>query len=127
MNRRTILVVDDEPVILLTLGAVFENAGYSVLRADCPETALQQFRSHFVDVVVMEHEVFENGTWLGSELKRIKPHVPIMVFSADPDAHVARAYADALAAKPEHPRILLQMIRSLVQQRRRRPRLSLAA
>lgn len=40
MVERTILVVDDEPLIRMTLTAFFEEKSYTVLEAECADAAI---------------------------------------------------------------------------------------
>ncbi len=120
MARATILVVDEEPVTRLTLSAVIEGAGYAPVQAADPAEALRTFHSRHVDAVLMDHTVLDDGKWLGSALKQARPEVPILVLSGNPSAKDAVAYADVLAAKPEHPTKLLQKLASLLQHRRQR-------
>jgi CheY-like chemotaxis protein len=54
-TAKTILLVDDEPLLLSMRRCVFEALGYSVLTATCGEDALAVFGTHPVDAVVLDY------------------------------------------------------------------------
>lgn len=116
--RHTVLVIDREPVTLLTISAVLGNAGYAVLPASTPRDAIERFRSNPVDAVVLGDGPFDEDEGLGPELKRMKPVVPILLLTTMPLDGNPKTYADVIAAKPEHPRALLQTLASLIQRER---------
>ena len=43
---RNVLVVDDEPLIRMSLGAFFEDEGYTVIEADSADTAIATLECH---------------------------------------------------------------------------------
>lgn len=85
--RSVILCVDDkEAEIQLELfQRVLETAGYRVLTASSPQKAMEIFRNNHVDLVLTEHivrRVNGSGT-LAAILKKLKPTVPVAIYSAD--------------------------------------------
>lgn len=114
MAQKTILVIDDEAPIRTTLCLIFEAAGYSVLNAKTAHQGLDIFKSEPVDLVLLDFRLPDDGTWLGHEMKRRKPQVPIAVLSGVPEATGARPYADALLAKPMAPPDLLKKVAELL-------------
>ena len=54
MTRRQVLIVDDEPGMLETLGDILDAAGYTVTAVGDGESALAEIRSGRYDVVVMD-------------------------------------------------------------------------
>src|SRR5256885_16583696 len=113
-RSKTVLIVDDNDIILKTLTAIFEAAGFSVLSAPNARSAFGLFRDKAVDLVLLDFALPDDGEWVGPEMKRIKPGVPIAVFSGDPAAAKALSFADALIAKPESPDTLLATVRKLM-------------
>ncbi|HZR32283.1 MAG TPA: response regulator [Terriglobales bacterium] len=114
MPSKTVLIVDDNEIILKTLTAIFEGAGFSVLGAPNARSAFGLFRDKAVDLVLLDFALPDDGEWVGPEMKRMKSGVPIAVFSGDPAAAKALSFADALIAKPESPEILLATVRKLM-------------
>ena len=61
---KRVLIVDDEPHILRSLGFVLSRAGYEVLQARSGEDALQQVNEHepelvFLDIMMPELDGYE--------------------------------------------------------------------
>jgi DNA-binding response OmpR family regulator len=106
----TILLVDDEAATRTTLEKIFCKNGYCVLSAATAAEALAIFRSRSIDVVLLDFLLPDDEGTLGSQLKSLKPQVPIIVFSGDPNAQEAAKFADALVAKPAHPVELMRII-----------------
>ena len=86
MPQKVILVVDDEQPIRTTLCMIFEASGYEVTNAKNAHDAFDTFRSHHIDLVLMDFRLPDDGTWLGREMKRTKPQVPILVLSGFSEA-----------------------------------------
>jgi two-component system response regulator HydG len=53
-QQTTVLVVDDEPANVSSLEKIFEREAMRVLTASNARTALEQLRSHHVDVVLTD-------------------------------------------------------------------------
>lgn len=51
---KTILIVDDEPHIVLALEVLFEQSGHRVLTASTGQEGLQQCQVHRPDVVILD-------------------------------------------------------------------------
>lgn len=111
---QTILIVDEEPVAALTLAAVFEKSGYRVLRASTAQGAFAAFTSEPLDVVIMDDQL-EGAHLLGRRLKRLRPSLPLVVFSSVPMEQDAASFADLFVPKPENPRRLLQTVAALLE------------
>lgn len=72
MVERTILVVDDEPLIRMTLTAFFEDKGYTVLEAECADAAIATLeRNPAVRVVVTDVQM--PGSMDGVKLAQFYP------------------------------------------------------
>jgi CheY-like chemotaxis protein len=53
-NKKTILVVDDEPDIRLFLKTVLEDAGFEVVTADNGKHALEKIKAHKPDLISLD-------------------------------------------------------------------------
>ena len=79
---KTILFVDDEPLLLSMRRSVFEALGYSVLTATCGEDALAVFGTHLVDAVVLDYLMpGMDGEETAHCLRKLRSEVPIILSS----------------------------------------------
>jgi CheY-like chemotaxis protein len=111
----SILIVDDNALMLLTLTRILEQNDYSVLGASSASSALQLVKSKPVDLVITDYNLPGGGNELGPALKRLMPQLPVVVLSGDPEAAQAADYADLLLPKPQEPEKLMGEIRRLLQ------------
>jgi CheY-like chemotaxis protein len=115
---KKILVVDDEDGVRLTLSLLLKTAGYSVLAAADGKEALGLFEANAIDAVLMDYHIPGDG-WdgaqVGSEMKRIKPQVPVVMFSGE-NLPEEFSFADVVLEKPTEPGELLKQIALLLKQ-----------
>ena len=96
-----VLVVDDEPAILITLKKILQQAGYEVQTAQSGKEGLDVFRQGHWDLVTLDRSMPEmNGETVAREMRKIAPRVPIILITGFPDAVVRRELFDAVIAKP---------------------------
>lgn len=82
-DRKTVLVVDDERELLMSLEKVLAKEGYRVLTAERPRQALEILRSEPVDVVLSDLRMPEmSGTELLRECKKIAPEAEVIMLTA---------------------------------------------
>jgi CheY-like chemotaxis protein len=116
MMNPMVLCIDDEPTVLATRKMVLQAAGFSVLTAPGGREGLAIFNSVPIDAVVLDYYMPElKGDQVASEMKRLKPDVPIVMLSAYvvlPEG--ALDSVDAFITKGEHPTILLRKLRALM-------------
>ncbi|HKW66484.1 MAG TPA: response regulator [Terriglobales bacterium] len=115
MPQPSILIVDDNALMLLTLTRILEQNDYSVLGASSASSALQLVKSKPVDLVITDYNLPGGGRELGPALKRLLPQLPVVVLSGDPEAAQAAEYADLLLPKPQEPEKLMSEIRRLLR------------
>jgi CheY-like chemotaxis protein len=118
-----VLVVDDEPDILVLFDAVLSRCGASVLLADSARAALARFRAEPVDVVVSDLSMpGEDGCWLAGELRRamtdIGRAVPLLAVTAHgrhyPVHQAIAAGFTAYLGKPVDPDDLCESVARLL-------------
>ena len=81
----TVLCVEDEEPQLQLRKLLLESAGFRVLGTQYAKQALELFKDNPVDVVILDYFMpGMNGLVLARELKRLKPTIPIIIFSAYP-------------------------------------------
>ena len=99
-NSNVILCVDDEAVAVALRRLVLLSAGYQVVTAADGAAALELFRCIQVDLVITDHWLPGlMGAQLGAEMKRLKPAIPIILFSGLPEAPPGSDYADLYITK----------------------------
>lgn len=112
----TILCVDDESIALALRQRVLEKAGYTVVPAANAATALELFESQTVDLVISDHLLPDlSGAELTREMKRSRPFVPIMLFSAVAEVPQGAEHADLFVSKTGGPAELLEKIADLLR------------
>jgi CheY-like chemotaxis protein len=117
-----ILVVDDDPVMQMTIRHVLEQSGYAVTVAEDGRKGLAKFRAEAFDLLVLD--IFMPGMD-GLETMRLilkqRPGVPIIMTSGRPQTPDSIAEPDYLAMatklgavsalpKPFKPATLLRMV-----------------
>lgn len=121
--KKIILCVDDNEQDLSVLKFMLATNGYRVISATTGQEAIGLFAETSVDLVLADFGMPQmNGNQLVARLKRLAPHVP-MILLGDPqkmggDIHAA----DALLAKKNcSPQELLERIK-VMSARKRGPR-----
>jgi DNA-binding response OmpR family regulator len=83
MKRRQILLVDDELDITLTLKSVLEYSGFKVDLFNDPLLALQNFKSNFYDLLILDFKMPKmNGFDLYEKIKIIDNKVKVCFLTA---------------------------------------------
>ena len=124
MPSGTVLVVDDDPVIVNLLQVNFEIEGYDVLTATGGEAGLAQARAGQPDVVVLD--VMMPGMDGLEVSRRLKSSadtraIPIILLSAKAqtsDIQAGLAVADEYITKPFEPLELLERVATVIERRR---------
>lgn len=79
---RTVLIIDDDPQFLLTLGAYLEDSGYRVIQAGDGEEGVELFARHHPDVVVTDLRMPRlDGVGVLRAIKEQSPETPLIVFT----------------------------------------------
>jgi DNA-binding response OmpR family regulator len=124
MPAGTVLVVDDDPVIVNLLRVNFEIEGYEVLTATASESGLTQARFGNPDVIVLD--VMMPGIDGIEVARRLRAdeatsRIPIILLSAkaqSSDVQAGLAVADEYVTKPFEPLELLHRVAAVVAQSR---------
>jgi CheY-like chemotaxis protein len=115
-DTRVILCVDDEAAALAVRCLLLSSAGYEVLTAADGAAALEIFRSIQVDLVITDYRLPRlTGTQLAAEMKRLKPAVPIVLFSGLVEAPLGSEHADLVMTKGMPPVEFLREVGKLIQ------------
>lgn len=119
MSRRTVVVVEDEPLVRLTATTLFENEGIEVVEFADGDAAIDYVRDHKGDVAAIFTDIYLPGDTGGLELAEIVsevcPEIAVLVTSGShrvkPEAVGSRV---RYVAKPWHPRDVLRTLRDVV-------------
>src|SRR5919197_4586941 len=110
-----ILCVDDEVARLRFRQLVLEAKGYKVLLATSAQQGIEALQSNPVDLVIADHLVGRAlGVEMAATIKRLKPHVPIIILSASSGSPEGMENADAYVCKSEGPDALLNRVAALL-------------
>jgi two-component system response regulator CpxR len=121
--KKIILCVDDNEQDLSVTTFMLSTNGYKVIAASGGQEALGIFAGTQIDLVLADHSMQQmNGSQLVDRLKRIGPHVP-MILLGDPQRMAGEIHsADALLNKKNcSPLELLERIK-VMSTRKRGPR-----
>ena len=117
-SMATILLIDDE---LQETGIVrrrlLEGEGYHVVEATTGKEALRQFRSHKVDLVLLDYWMAGmNGIAVAREIKNISPTVPVVMLSGFAELPgEGDGIVEKWILKGRSTEVLLTAIRELLQ------------
>ncbi|MGA2091262.1 MAG: response regulator [Endomicrobiales bacterium] len=86
-KKRSIMIVDDEPDIVLVLAEYLEGEGFSVLTAKSGEQAIAKAREHPIDLSIVDISMpVISGIETLTQMKKSKPHLPVIMITAFRDA-----------------------------------------
>lgn len=126
MNKKKILLVDDDPDIISAFEAILSNKGYHIITAFNKTDGISKFNTQLPDLVILdvmmdeEHDGFE----MSREIKKSRPEIPIIMLTgiseitgvnfraaaSDPDWLPADEFID----KPVDPEELVASIEELL-------------
>ena len=119
VGRQTVLVVEDEVIIRMSVVATLEDAGFAVLEAQNSAEALEQLAQHAeIDILLTDVRMpgRMNGLALVAQAHRDYPAIPAIVMSAHATAEEARhAGAAGFITKPYSARMVVQTVRDALR------------
>src|SRR5215467_13091361 len=100
MSNR-ILIVDDETDINIVLREILESNGFSVDSFDNPHNALENFRPHYYDLLILDIKMPEmNGFTFYREIKKLDEMMKVCILTA---AEIKYGeYSDILSSLPDN-------------------------
>ena len=82
-NKKNILVVDDEPLILYALSATFTDEEYQAMTADTGEAALKTISEHHFDACFLDINLPDmNGIELMKKIRHASPETKFLIMTA---------------------------------------------
>ena len=121
---RKVLIIDDEPYILLMLKKMLEKAGYEVLLASNGKEGMALFEQHAADLVITDIIMPDKeGLEIILEMKRQRPDLKIIAISGggriSPESYLECAThfgASRVFQKPFKQKELVAAIDELIEQ-----------
>jgi CheY-like chemotaxis protein len=114
LARPLILCIEDEPIHLTLRKKVLERDGYNVIGVTTAADALKALSEAPVCAVIADHMLQgTTGTELAGKMKKIKPNVPIILFSGTAPQHLNDV--DVYVNKGEPTAFFLGIVRDVVQ------------
>ena len=116
-ERPLILCIEDSPTYLVLRKKVLEREGYEVLGVTSAKEALKALRDFPVCATIADHMLQgTTGVELAREMKKIKPNVPIILFSGTVPQSLNAV--DVYVNKGEPTATFLGIVRAVVQRYR---------
>ena len=114
-SGKTVLCIDDHQNALAAWSLFLHGEGFTVLSATNPTEGLQLFSTQQVDAVLLDYAMPEmDGAEVAAAMKRIKPQVPVIIFTGhQPPAALART-VDAIMIKGKPPHALVAKLDELL-------------
>ena len=122
MDKKTVLVIDDQDLMRESLGESLERAGYRVRAFSNGKAAIKSFLEGGVDAVITDLKMPEmSGVDVLERCKRIAPDVPVIVITAFGTVETAvramKQGAFDYIKKPFEPEEIEMVLRNAVERR----------
>ena len=116
-SKPVVLLVEDDRIYLELRRKVLEKDGYRVIGVTNTEDALDTLREAPICGTIADHMLQgSTGVDLAAEMKRIKPDVPIILFSGSMPENLRNI--DVYVNKGEPTSEFLKIVRNVVQRYR---------
>jgi CheY-like chemotaxis protein len=116
-GKAVILCVEDNEIYLGLRRALLEQSGYTVLSATTASQAMQMLTQPSISLVISDHMLGgTSGTELARRIRRLRPHLPIMLYSGTVPETLGDV--DCFMSKTEPVETFLSMIADLISRYR---------
>ena len=117
-EKKTILIIEDDPFILSSFIEYLKYLGYNVISAMDGLEGLKHLESGDFDLVITDIVIpYVSGVGIVSALKEKKPDTPIIAmtgYGKEPEAAAQEKEADVVLAKPIYLATLKEHISKLI-------------
>jgi DNA-binding response OmpR family regulator len=117
-DKKTILIVEDDPDVLSMMIKHLAHLGYDVITASDGMEGLKQLEEGGYDLVITDIVMpYVSGVGVVSTLKEKHPHIPVIAitgYGKEPEAAAVEMKADLVLAKPVKMSILRDRIVQLL-------------
>jgi signal transduction histidine kinase/ActR/RegA family two-component response regulator len=125
-GTETILLVEDEPLVLELAQRTLQQLGYNVLPCSGPDEALRTFGEYQSRIELLVTDLVMprmNGKELAARIRALSPGIAVLLSSGDGESTVAKRdvleHGVPFIGKPYRPNELALMVRSLLDRRGR--------
>lgn len=120
-TKTSVLVVDDDPLLLSLLSEALDSIGYEPVQATSAEEALLKLETEHVDIIVADINLPGiDGLALARKAKNMSPSLPVVLMTGvsmkDIENRAYRAGADAFLDKPFRIAAVEKVLQSLLGQ-----------
>ncbi len=116
-QRKMLLCIDDSQAVLEYERRILERSGYIVVTESSARRGLRLATIFGFDAVLLDYQMPEmNGHELASEIRRLRPDTPVVMFSGGEIPEETRQLVDAVVPKADSPSQLLPTITRLCEQ-----------
>lgn len=121
MSEKTILVVDDEPIVRESIRDWLKEAGYNVMTAETGEEAIKLLEKHNISILVIDVRLpGRTGISVLKDVKASKPQIKSIVITAYPSEELSeeakKQGAVDYLVKPINPDDLEVLIKDTLSQ-----------
>ncbi len=121
-SRSSILIVDDEPNLRLTLTAILEKDGYRVVAVASAREALEAVQSSEFALIFLDLKMPDvDGLSVLPEIHRLCPDLPVLILTAhatlDSAIKAVRLSASDFLLKPLDPPLILERVHAVLAER----------
>ena len=115
-DKRTVLIVDDDPQILRLMEKMLRPHGVNILLAPRPSEALRICEHQPVHLMISDVLMPEmDGNKLAERVLKLKPETRVLLISGhDKGPHTPKSARVRFLRKPFFPSVLIQMLRELL-------------
>ena len=115
-TSKTVLVVDDDPLLVTVLTHILEGAGYRVISAENGRRGLEAFRAApHCDVAIADRAMPEmSGEEMAIEIRKQEPDFPIILITGCREAIARPELYNAILIKPFQSDALLDCLAKLL-------------
>jgi len=129
MKGKSILIVDDDQVILKSLKGVLKMEGYRVDTAETGQEAIKKFQANFYNLALLDIKLSDmEGTKLLSKIHQTEPKMMKIMVTGYPELDNAvqslNLGADAYLMKPVNPKMLLKVVKEKLGEQEEAEKLS---
>lgn len=121
-DKKTILVVDDEPDVRKLVGAMVTQFGYTALTADSGDNALKVYKKHDAPIDLLVTDVVApgmSGPMLADRLTAMQPGLKVLYISGYDNTNVVQRYVvekgHELLTKPFTAKQMQQKLEEMLQ------------
>jgi len=118
---KKILIIDDEPALRQTLGAILKRAGYTPVMVGTGHEGLNKLCEEKYSLVILDIKLPDvTGTDLLPQIHQIQPEVPVIILTAHATLEAAmqavKGGARDFLLKPIDPQAILERVSQILQE-----------